>query len=253
MPLFADLPKLWLPPKPAIVRPAREVWLPPVRLRLDPAFMPGITPVIAGGGAAKSISFIDTAILTTNLTTYSFTGLDFGAAQGDRYIIGVAVSGTAERSLSSATIGGVAARVVVSVSGGGATDRNAGIIIANVPTGTSGAIAVTWSSGCAHCAIGWWRATGLANEVEHHFGSSTADPGVATINTLAGGIAVAGMISASGGTFSWTGASERYDQAIGENSSVHSGADANTDGNALQITADDSGSIPARAFVAASW
>jgi hypothetical protein len=65
-------------------------------------------------------------------------------------------------------------------------------------------------------------ATGLASEVEHDFGSSTADPGVVTINTLAGGIAVAGMISASGGNFSWTGASERYDQAIGENSSVYS-------------------------------
>jgi hypothetical protein len=160
-------------------------------------------------------------------------GLGFWRRQGDRYIIGVAVSGIAERSISSATIGGVAARVVVSVSGGGATDRNAGIIIANVPTGTSSTIAVTWNSGCAHCAIGWWRATGLTSEVEHHFGSSTADPGVATINTLAGGIAVAGMISASGGTFSWTGTSERYDQAIGENSSVHSGADANTDGSAL--------------------
>jgi hypothetical protein len=57
--------------------------------------------------------------------------------------------------------------------------------------------------------------------------SSTADPRVVTI-------AVAGMISASGGSFSWTGASERYDQAIGENSSVHTGADAATDGSALQ-------------------
>ena len=251
MPLAVDVPKLWLPPRPAIIRPARELWRPPVRLRFEKAFMPGITPVIAGGGAAKSISFIDTAILTTNLTTYSFTGLDFGAAQGDRYIIGVAVSGTAERSISSATIGGVAARVVVSASGGGAVDRNAGIVIANVPTGATGTIAVTWSSGCAHCAIGWWRATGLLSEVEHHFGSSVADPGVATINTLAGGIAVAGMISTSGGTFSWTGASERYDQAIGENSSVHSGADA--DGSAVQIAADDSSSNTARAFVAASW
>jgi hypothetical protein len=46
-------------------------------------------------------------------------------------------------------------------------------------------------------------------------------------------------------------ASERYDQAIGENSSA--APTANTEGNALQITADDSGSIPARAFVAASW
>jgi hypothetical protein len=147
MPLVADIPKLWLPPPPAIIRPARELWRPPVRLRFDQAFMPGITPVIAGGGAAKSISFIDTAILTTNLTTYSFTGLDFGAAQDDRYIIGVAVSGTASRSISSATIGGVTARVVVSATGGSA--RNAGIIIANVPTGTSGAIAVTWNIGCS--------------------------------------------------------------------------------------------------------
>ena len=61
------------------------------------------------------------------------------------------------------------------------------------------------------------------------------------------------MISASGGNFAWTGASERYDQAIGENSSVYTGADANTDGSALQISADDSGSNTARAFVAASW
>jgi hypothetical protein len=144
MPVAVDVPKLWLPPRPAIIRRARELWRPPVRLRLDQAFMPGITPVIAGGGAAKSISFIDTAILTTNLTTYSFTGLDFGAAQGDRYIIGVAVSGTAARSISSATIGGVTARVVVSASGGGAVDRNAGIVIANVPTGATGTIAVTW-------------------------------------------------------------------------------------------------------------
>jgi hypothetical protein len=155
--------------------------------------------------------------------------------------------------LNSATIGGVTARIVVQLSAGGASNRQAGVIVANVPTGTTGTIAVTWNNGCAHCAIGWWRATGLSSEVEHDFGSSSADPGSVTINTLAGGIAVAGMISASGGTFSWTGASERYDQAIGENSSVHSGADANTDGNALAISADDSGSNTARAFVAASW
>jgi hypothetical protein len=67
-----------------------------------------------------------------------------------------------------------------------------------------------------------------------------------TIDTLTGGIAVAGMISASGGTFSWSGASERCDQAIGENSSVHSGADANTDGSASQFSADDSGSNTTR-------
>jgi hypothetical protein len=88
----------------------------------------GLAAAGPGGGAAKSISFIDTAILTTNLTTYSFTGLDFGAAQNDRHIIGIPVSGTTERSIRTATIGGVAARVVVSASGGGATDRNAGIM-----------------------------------------------------------------------------------------------------------------------------
>jgi hypothetical protein len=49
--------------------------------------------------------------------------------------------------------------------------------------------------------------------------------------------------------FSWSDASERYDQ---KNNSVHSGADATTDGRALQISADDSGSNTARAFAAAS-
>jgi hypothetical protein len=222
-------------------------------LRFDQAFMPGITPVIAGAAAGKTIEFLGTSISTSNLTTYSFTSLDFGAAQDDRYIIGIPVSGTASRTLNSATIGGVTARIVVQLSAGGASNRQAGIIIANLPTGTSGTIAVTWNNGCAHCAIGWWRATGLSSEVESDFDSSSADPGSVTIDTLAGGIAVAGMISASGGTFSWTGASERYDQAIGENSSVHTGAEANTDGSALQISADDSGSNTARAFVAASW
>lgn len=255
MPLAVDVPKLWLPPKPAIIRPARHVWRPPIRVRDPIAMLPGIIPVNAGGGGgpSKTLEFIDTAVNTANLTTYTFTSRVLGDAQADRYIIVVALTGTASRTLMALTVGGVSARIVCTITGTSGTSRNAGLAIANVPTGTVGDIAATWSSGCVQCGIGWWRATGLSSEIENDFGTTTSDPGAIPLDTVAGGFVVGGIVTSSGGSFSWTNVTERYDQAAGENNTIFSGADATgTSAGTLSVQADDSGT-GVRAMVAASW
>jgi hypothetical protein len=84
MPVIADVPKLWLPPKPAIIRPAREVRCPPVRYRVERAILPGLIPVVSSAEAAPTMSFVGSA--TSNDASGDFD-LHASSAEGDWAIV----------------------------------------------------------------------------------------------------------------------------------------------------------------------
>lgn len=227
---------LWLPAKPAIL----------------PGLIP-LAPAAAAADASKVLTFRGSAADSGNQTTYAdaeFQGLDIGAADSSRRVIVVCSGGILNRTISSATIGGVTATKIVELVQGSATIA---ILIAHVPTGTTMNFSVTWSGGQSRCGIAWWTATGLTSDTAHDTETSIANPGAVTISTLNGGFMIAAAYNNSIRTYAWTDATERFE--LDEEGGAHllSGADAATVGGNLTVTATYSGTTDVEEMVAASW
>lgn len=203
-------------------------------------------------------SFLQANSSTADLTTYTFSGENLGTAAADRYIIVVVKSrdsGSGAKSISSVTIGGVTASIIIQKQNNASNSSLAGIAIAAVPTGTTGDVVVTFSEGMLRCAIGLYRATGIT-PIPADFGSSTATNPTYAIDVPAGGFAIGGVANSNGndGSAVWTGLTERYDSVI-EAVMLSTGASdefaaAQTN---LTVTATLSGTNTEPVGVFASW
>ena len=136
----------------------------------------------------------------------TFSALSFGAAAANRFLVAAFTwIGSPAKTLSSCTIGGISATVVVSSGAGGATGQSAAIAIAAVPTGTSGNVVGTFSGSVANVAVALYSLSAIASATPTATASSNAANPTATINIGAGAclLAVAGAIGTSP-SGSWT-------------------------------------------------
>lgn len=193
---------------------------------------------------AASVTFLQKAGTGTNATAYTFSSQSLGTADADRYIIvGIVSRDTGQSTtLDSVTIGGVSATIVVNhrnLDGGGNTSF-AAIAVANVPTGTTGDVVVTFSQETLRCGIGMWRTVGIDTTPTDTGGSSADDP-TTSLDVSAGGIAV-GIAMASNGTSTttWAGLTEDWDDSTDVESTTYTGAsdDFATIQSGLTVTAN---------------
>lgn len=188
---------------------------------------------------------VDNTGSTSDLTTYTFSTRVLGtAASNRRIVVGVATRNTGV-TVSSMTIGGVAAAIVSDgvtsaaiISG---TQNRTEMWSAAVPTGATGDIVVTFSAGTFRALIGVWALYGAAAATASTVVLPTAnsDPSTSSVTVPAKGALVgytAGNPSGSA-TVTWSaGATERFDEVF---EITHSGADLNsTAGGATTVTAD---------------
>jgi hypothetical protein len=246
-PVCVAASSLWIPPKPAIIRAASPRELERAARKATFPF-----PIVPPGGG-KALTFRGSANSASDLTTYTFSAQPIGSAAADRRVIvgvmGISVSG--DPVLSSATIAGASADIVLQVTG--AARCCVGIIIALVTTGTTGNVVLNFSVAMSRAHIAVWSCTGLSSNTAHDSDSSTADPGSNTIDTLAAGFAVGMAGTNNSSTYSWTNLTERSDAADADGGSA-SGADAvSTAAGTLAILCAYSASITQRGMVVASW
>jgi len=108
----------------------------------------------------SAFEFLQATTDTANATTYTITGVNFGTADANRRIvIGIASRATGTFTVSSATIGGVSATIlaqVTQVPAAGAFNLHA-YIAADVPTGSSGTVEITMSTGVLRVQIATYR------------------------------------------------------------------------------------------------
>jgi len=108
----------------------------------------------------SAFEFLQATTDTANATTYTITGVNFGTADANRRIvIGIAARATSTFTVSSATIGGVSATILAQVTQvpvAGAFNIHA-YITADVPTGSSGTVAITLSTGALRLQIATYR------------------------------------------------------------------------------------------------
>lgn len=193
-------------------------------------------------------TYRQSAVSSANSAAYTFPGLAIGdPSPTRRVVVGVAWrTGGGTLPLTSVTIGGIPASV--DVQPGGA--NSVAIVSAVVPTGTTADVVVTLPETTARCGIGVWT----LNDGEPT--GQTAQAAVSltldlTVATSAGNVVIAVVAtSTAGDTFTWSGASERYDQVV-EAGFDHSGADAVAAGSSTPVTVTASTSSTTRGCAAA--
>jgi len=208
-------PPLWLPSRPAIIRPADAKLL-----RHEASFMPGMFPAgVAASKAPPAISYIGTTANETDLTTYTFTNHAIGAADPTRRVVvsvNLGYSIASGQTLLSATIAGIAATIHVNMSG---ANVNAWIS-ALVPTGTTANIVVTANgANCRRCAVMVYRAVNETVTTPHQTvtdNTLTSATLSVAINIPAGGWVAAAAIFNGNATVTWVGVTEQYDLQYAE-------------------------------------
>lgn len=204
-------------------------------------FMYGISAALGGGNLLltgvgnsgyipASITYTDSVSVNATCTTCSQSSLSIGAADSGRdvFVFVHHYSGTALRTISSATIGGIAA-TVTSAEVGNANRLGLGIIYARVPTGTTATVAVTFSGSVSVYAYGIYRVTGLLSGTPIATASGQGDPQTLNVATSADGFVLAGDMNGNNGvTNVWTGATENYDFAPAYVGSASGASVANT-------------------------
>lgn len=163
-------------------------------------------------------SFLDHAEQTATASSFSFTGLSFGAADGDRYLVacltwqassdGVAITGC--------TIGGVtASQIVQSVLSPGR--RGTAIFIAKVLTGSSVDVSFNLSGNAANASVALYSITGIPSAAAVSSATSTTNAPSTSLNIAQNGFALAVATGAGPGTASasWVGLTEDCDNNFG--------------------------------------
>jgi hypothetical protein len=201
-----------------------------------------INPYAFGGDNITALSFIESKTSTADATTYTITGVDFGAADSNRrVVVGFASrSANAGHSVSSATIGGITATVLAQHTanvGGGHT--LVALIAADVPTGASGTVAVTLSNGAVRAIIGVYRilannALVVANSASS---SATATSTNVTVSVEKGALLAVAITFTAGPTLSFSGIANDDFDATAESANAGTASELITASASQTVTA----------------
>jgi hypothetical protein len=214
-----------------------------------------ITPLTANvTPPTTSITYVTTVADTSDTTTYTFSSASLGAAHDDRMIIvGIhSRKAGAVSSISSVSVGGVSATIVLQNWNTITNSNVAAIAIAAVPTGTTGDIVVTFADTMLRCAVGIWRAFGIELTAYDSDSSDASDPTV-NLDVPAGFVIAVATTNASTST-TWTGVTENYDTVLETFVSTSGGfVELESLESGRTITADFAAPGTESAGVFASW
>lgn len=196
--------------------------------------------------SSSAISFLQCTEDDADLTTYTFSAENVGAAAADRYtIVGIVAEDAASSfSVSSVTVGGSSATEAVDQDGAGSLVNGAVYAVAN-PSGASEDIVVTFSEAVEHVAICVWRATAITSAVAIDSAEAFDTSGGSLTLDLDNEAVAVGMCvtESSSQTFTWTGLSERDDDGLIEAVGLasYSASDSTTAGTPRAVTCDPTG------------
>lgn len=207
------------------------------------------TETSVGALQSARLTYLSSAVDTTNTTAYTYSAVAIGTAHFNRRIVvGVIFDDSGDSPLASLTVGGVAATLVKS------QDSAVALYIALVPTGTTADIVVTYATAANRSAIGVWRLDGVTSNTPHHTigiqgtGTSVGEE----IQIPAGGAAVGIASLSSSASMTWTGLTENFDSTV-EATRTLSGASL-TSVAAQALTASIAYTVgPTATLAMASW
>lgn len=174
---------------------------------------------LMGGATPATISFESYSHVVDTGNTHTHSGLSFGPARADRFlIISLTYNANNITTLSNVTIGGVAATIIVKAYRTTPTSVSSEIWGAPVPTGTSGSVVLTvnTSGNLWNSSVGLYAATDLLSTTATTTtgGNDTSSLGTLSMSipVQSGGIVVAAAFLSSGNATSstWTGITKTF-------------------------------------------
>lgn len=205
-----------------------------------------------------ALAWTDGASDTSNTTTVNYGSLAIGAADTNRIVVVAIASRMATvNTISSVTIGGVAATLVSGTVAqiGGTNGANSAIYQAAVPTGTTATVSVTYGAAAVRSAVSVYRlitGTPAATSSNNANNTSASIGGAVTVPASGGGIALywnqAGSV-----TVTWTNASEPEDYIVAPAGPSTLSTSKISGTGALTVTAAPSSSGQNQVFSVAAW
>ena len=194
---------------------------------------------------------------STDQTTYTFASQNLGTETSDRFIV-VAINATpaaTPRSISSVTVGGVGASVVVGAGASVLTEIwKTPKVSDGGPTGTSGTVVVTFSGAMFNAQVAIYAVKGANSSTAVTVVADAAPPLSQALFVPAGGVAIAAARAAgTPGDTTWSGLSEDTDQLGDGGISRGSSASAEFASDATPTIAASWGAGTATGLVAAAW
>lgn len=243
---------------PAIIRlePDPEQHFPQLRSTgPDKAMLPGMIPIIAGPRPVSG-AYITNAVSSSNLASYTFSGLSIGSASADRLVVVIAagLKSLVAVTSTSCTIGGVAATSIVATAAPGGSGIALGMYQLLVPTGTTANVVVGFSTTMDRGCVAVYTLSSYLSAVP--IGTSknegTANPSTSIQVATQGGFTIAGGYNINNGNITWAGGlTENFDVAV-EASDQFSGASlANVNGTSFSLSITGAGTV--NNHVAATW
>lgn len=183
----------------------------------------------AAAAPVFSYTFIQSSLFSGGGTAHNHTSISFGDAPGageTRHIL--VAAGTLVANFSAVSIGGVSATPIVTADRAAGDNTIVAFYLAEVPTGTSGTVALTLSASFLFSTLGVWRLMNIGSTTPHDTATDiTPSSGVLNLDcdVQAGGAIFAATQQSNGGTNTWSGVTEDYDADALSNEN-YSGASA---------------------------
>jgi hypothetical protein len=193
-----------------------------------------------------TVTFEDSDSSAADASTYTFSGMTFGTAYaGRRLVVAVITRSGAAESISSVTIGGIAATALKTKHNDLLAPARTicAIYAATVPTGTSGDVVVTCSGTMVRCAVGLYNSpTGFV--LVSSDDDEGNDPLTASVSAIAGGFTIGAAYGGGGNTpaFAWTGLTENVDVALDTTNAASSALKNSSAAETVNVSADFSAS-----------
>lgn len=202
-----DPPKLWMPPKPAIIRNAPDLLEPTL------GYTPGFAPSV-GRHKATTITYIGSHGSGSGASSYNHGNFTIPA---DGIMLVWTIGRYVGQTITAVTIGGVAGAGVPDASA--LPPPNGGFWYREVAAG-SRAVSVAFSGGVLDNTVSVWLITNYRFATPFRGTIEQVGPSVTThsrsIAIPARGVAAWGFVNYDNtGSVTWTGATERYDASVG--------------------------------------
>jgi hypothetical protein len=192
----------------------------------------------------------------TDATSYTFTAAAIGAAGGNRRVAVIVASASGGSPVvSGLTIGGISASEVVGQTTGNGFQRIS-IWVADVPTGTTANIVVSYAATQGRCGVAVYALYDTSKLQAESTASSTANPSALSLTaTGIPSVAIAGAWEGSNSTsFTWSGLTENLDTVIESTSTFGAASGKFTTLGSKTITATPvSSDNTRRAGISAIW
>ena len=195
---------------------------------------------------AEAIANSASATNSSGLTTYTYSGVALGTASSTRavYVFATGQGPAASNfDVSSMTVGGVSATRVADVTNSDEAQYVSELWRADVPSGTTGDIVVTWNSAMSQCGVIAWAVTGDHNlfDIQTNLSDSTASFTLTDIPDDS--VILAGRGGTSSRTHTWSSdVTENVDEVIGSGVVQSGASSAKSTGGDFTVTCTPSSS-----------